>query len=496
MNKQILFSLLLLCQAAISFAQADKLVMSNYFKAEKILQKTTEQQGGLQKLNQPTSFRLEGTTYFFGHYDTPEKTNPVSDTQKIAFFPKLGLSYLHSSIDYRGRRNKMIMNHQDSTYYLGYFSQDFTKGKLAERTQLYLSSPAQMLLLADKNKKTLSFVGEDSEQNIVGFNDDLGNRFNLSIDKKTNRVQKITQVTYENMYGDSIDEVMYEYATPNATQPSKLLHKEHGLLESDFVYKDVKSDPKIDTAFVKYRCPTCKIQPIEAVSNLSIDNIDKQLWLISLNHLDNKVLLAEYETYIVLFEAPNNVQTCREVIALVKKKFPTKPIKYIALSHHHPDHAGGFAAFSEANAQIITTKGNIPYFQKLMQATHTLQPNNSISSAKISPQIIPQKGEFTIKDKSNEVVIYEAGEHTDHVQEFLFFYFPAQKTLFVGDLVFFPKEGIYDQRKRAYSVYKFINDKKLNIEKIYTAWPLKEQKSFGTLQDLKASLTKNYPDIK
>ena len=30
---------------------------------------------------------------------------------------------------------------------------------------------------------------------------------------------------------------------------------------------------------------------------------------------------------------------------------------------------------------------------------------------------------LTIKDEDNEVIIYEGGENTDHVQEYLWFYF-------------------------------------------------------------------------
>ena len=199
---------------------------------------------------------------------------------------------------------------------------------------------------------------------------------------------------------------------------------------------------------------------------------------------------------MVLFEAPKDAQTCREVISVTQKQFPNKPIKYVALSHHHPDHAGGFTAFVNQNTQVITTKGNIAFFEKLLKTTHTLKPDNAITNVKLSALTIAAKDSLNLKDKDNQVVIYEAGENTDHVEEFLFFYFPIQKILFVGDLVSFPQKGIADQRKRAYSVYKLIEDKKLSVEKIYVSWPLKGQKPYGTMEDLKASLIKNYPDLR
>ena len=497
MKKATLFLLFcFLLKSNIGTGQTDKLVMDNYQKADNILQKTIVQHGGQAKLNVPMSFHLEGTLYFFGHYDVPEKTNPAPDTNRVSFFPDLGVSYLSSSINYYGERNKIVMNHLDSTYYSGYFDRDFSKGKLEERNQIYVSYPTQMLLLADNNKKTLSFVGEDKEQNIISFNEGLGNRFNLFVDKKTNRLQKITQLDYSNIYGDGFNEFIYTYADATTTQPSKLTRREHGLLEGDYVYKNFKAEPKIDTGFVAYVCPTCKIESIKKGGDLSIETIGKNLSLISLKHLNNKVLIAEYQTFMVIFEGPKDAQTCQEVINLVKKQFPNKPIKYAVFSHHHPDHAGGFAAFVQNNIQIVTTKGNVAYFEKLLKSTHTLTPKNTVTAAKMSVQTVASKDSLTIKDADNQAFIYEGGENTDHVQEYLWSYFPLQKILFVGDLVSFPQKSVRDQAKRAYSVYKIIKDKKMDVEKIYIAWPLNGQKPFGTMEDLRAALLKNYPDIK
>ena len=476
-------------------AQSDKMVMDNYLKAEKILQTAIDKFGGKEKFNAPISFDWEGKKYFFGHYDTPEKTIAAADTEKIRLFPAFGIGYLYSSLDYYGNRTAIIMNHGDSTHAIGYFARDFSRGKLAERNQLNLSYPAQMLRFATKYKATWHFVGETATQNCVGFNDDIGSQFNLFLDKKVNRLERITQLTYNAIYGDGFDEVVYEYANTTTLEPSKFVRREHGLLESDFVYKDIKTDVKIDTGFVQYVCPTCTIEPIEKNTTPTIESIGKNLWLIALNHLNNKVLLAEYATYVMLFEAPEGTQTCREVIEVVRKKFPNKPIKYIALSHHHPDHAGGFAAFVEQNIQVITTKGNTAFFDKLLKTTHTLKPENTIKPSKMSAMYVNSKDSMRIKDADNQVVMYESGETTDHVQEFLFFYFPNQKILFVGDLIVFLQGRVADQRKRAYAVYKLIKDKNIDVEKIYTSWPLKGQQPYGTMEDLKAVLVKNYPDL-
>ncbi len=492
-KKYLVISLLLFCKVVV--AQDNSVVMSNYLKAEKIIEKSISNCGGISKLKKPLSFSLVGTKYFFGHFDVPEKTIPAVDSERISFFPENEISYLRSEINYYGFRKKNILNGNDSTMYFGYFSKDYTKGKLAERNQVYLTSPIAMLNLAERFKSSLHFVGEDSKHNVVSFNDDLGNSYNLYFDKKLDRLDKITQLTYTNMYGDSFDEVIYEYNNAESVLPVKFIKKEHGLLESSFTYKNFDETAKIDSQFVSSICPNCKLNKDESKNSVEFEKIDESLWLISLTNLNNKMLLAEYETYLTVFEAPKDVETCSEVIRQIKIKFPNKPIKKVVLSHHHPDHAGGFATFVQNNSTIVTTKGNVGFFTKLLSASQTLKPANFIEPSKINFELINENDSLKISDKLNACIVYENGVNTDHTKEHLFNYFPKQKILFVGDLISFPENGVNAQGKRAYSIFKLIKDKNLTVDKIYTAWPLKNQKKFGTLQDLIQSLKKNYPDI-
>ena len=84
---------------------------------------------------------------------------------------------------------------------------------------------------------------------------------------------------------------------------------------------------------------------------------------------------------------------------------------------------------------------------------------------------------------------YEIGKSTDHTQEHLTFYFPKDKILWTGDLLYFPDDGkIYPLGSRGKAIYDLIMSKKLAIDRIYTAWPLNNQKSFITTDDLTKSI--------
>ena len=473
--------------------------LKNYGMALNIVKKSILAYGGESVCKETVGFNLYGTNYISGHFDAPEKYIPAPDTEKIVFHKLTDCIQYYGELRYNNRIvQSAIFVRPDSSFTLEFFSSSVDKGTKDDKNGLYLYLPSKFLMFVWDNLKTLSYLSATKEHNIVAWTDDLGKKYNCFINKKTNLIDKINVVVYDDLYGDCLDENIYSNYKKIDNKlyvPQKYSKTEHSLPERTLSYEKFNFTAEMDTNIVKFLNPTWKYSETPKQPKLEIEKITDNLSLIKLLGYNNKVMVAEFSDYIMLFESPKNTGINTEIRQSLQKQFPNKPIRYVALSHHHPDHAGGFSAHVQGNTQIITTKGNVAYFEKLLKSTHTLKPENTISPTKLLVKTIAAKDSLIIKDKDNQVIIYEAGENTDHVQEFLFFYFPIQKILFVGDLVMFPQKGISDQRKRAYSVYKLIEDKKLNVEKIYTSWPLKEQKPYGTMPDLKASLAKNYPDI-
>ena len=73
---------------------------------------------------------------------------------------------------------------------------------------------------------------------------------------------------------------------------------------------------------------------------------------------NQNTMAVEFKDYIVALEAPGSSDGAEQVIERIKQTIPNKPIRYIAMTHHHGDHIGGLRSFIAEGATVITTPGN------------------------------------------------------------------------------------------------------------------------------------------
>jgi glyoxylase-like metal-dependent hydrolase (beta-lactamase superfamily II) len=235
-------------------------------------------------------------------------------------------------------------------------------------------------------------------------------------------------------------------------------------------------------------------EPVSTKEKFEFSTISPTLDLVKIASQNNKVLIAKFADYIALFEIPQGIDLNLQLMEELKKRYPTKPLRYLFVTHHHPDHAGGIRAYANQSVTLITTQGNKEYFEKLLATTHSIGSAEMMGDEppKLRMEFVPLAGDKLVKDKFNEVISYEIGATTSHTSEHLAFYFPKSKILWTGDLLFFDqKETIYPAGARGKSIYDLIQIKKLGVDKIYTSWPLHGQKEFGTVDFLKKLVNAN-----
>jgi glyoxylase-like metal-dependent hydrolase (beta-lactamase superfamily II) len=455
---------------------AQELIYKNYYQADSLLKIIEENYSGNNKLV------YSGVSFSVGHYDSPEKQQSYPISYRLSSLNKEFI--LDKELMYNGNPfNSTMIFSGDSCSYNDYGKKDIQIVPLKGKEFFYFYLPKNIVITIIENKPTLHLINTTSKNYILGFNNSFGNKFYISVNKTTNLINKLVMLEYDDLYGDSYKEIIYSDYKNNI--PYSIIVNDNQIINTELHLDSVVVEKEL-----------FEINPIS--DYISIETLSDGLYIVKLLNHNNKILVTEHANFLAVYEAPINVVVGNEIISFLKKQFNNKPIEYCFLSHHHPDHAGAISAFANTNAKIVTTKGNIEYFNKLSKSIHTLEGKNFYPSKNNNEYIIIDSlsKETFFKTSSTPNIVYESGATTDHTNEFLYFYFPKQKILFVGDLVIFPKEKIIDQKKRALSVYNFIKSKKLKVEKIYTGWPLKDQKEFGTTNDLKNSLLKSYPDLK
>jgi glyoxylase-like metal-dependent hydrolase (beta-lactamase superfamily II) len=86
-------------------------------------------------------------------------------------------------------------------------------------------------------------------------------------------------------------------------------------------------------------------------------------------------LIVEMSDYLIVFDAPVTDAQSNWTIAALKAKYPEKPIRYLVLTHHHMDHAGGLRAYAAQGATLVVGKGAAGHYRKILTASWRRNPD-------------------------------------------------------------------------------------------------------------------------
>ena len=119
------------------------------------------------------------------------------------------------------------------------------------------------------------------------------------------------------------------------------------------------------------------------------------------------------------------------IIAEAKKLIPNKPIKYVVNTHAHFDHSGGLRAFVAEGATIVTHESNRAYFERILAAPHTLNPDK-LAQAKKKPSFETMTDKKVLTDGVHTIELYQQ-QGNFHADGLIFAYLPKEKVLLEAD---------------------------------------------------------------
>jgi glyoxylase-like metal-dependent hydrolase (beta-lactamase superfamily II) len=118
-------------------------------------------------------------------------------------------------------------------------------------------------------------------------------------------------------------------------------------------------------------------------------------------------------------------------IDFLNEQFNDRPIRAVALTHFHDDHAGGARAFAAAGAEIYATKATARFMQTALN--RPAMPSDRLAERATRADVIPVANPITIGDSHTRVTLMPMGSGP-HVSSMLGVWVPGRDYFFVSDV--------------------------------------------------------------
>jgi glyoxylase-like metal-dependent hydrolase (beta-lactamase superfamily II) len=447
---RVALSLMLIAAVAVSADNPETLAERSQSKARGVIDAAVAAIGGAEALQaiETVRMQLEGKTWPRLQMPTPEAPFEPGSFREVLLFDlennRLSLEQWNTGAGFEGHNTTILKTGGGTAY--DHRAKTATPIPAAQTTgqqfiQYYRRLPNLLLRQALNNPNSLRHLGEDQfdgrKHNVVTFVMPDTQQVALYVDAKTNLISKYELIFTDPLTGEDASEIMFsDYTTSgNLKVPQKWSWRIAGDMQANYTVK-AEFNPKITDANFEFAdAGFAKVEPAPAQLQANVENLGDGVYNIQNVAGNNQHTLAvEFKDYILAVEAPGTSGGADAVIKRIKETIPGKPIRYIAVTHHHGDHIGGLRSFIAEGATVVTTATN----RKVVERMAAAPQNDRLAKN-------PRKVEFTLleggkrvfTDGNQTVELIDIGPNP-HAKEMVIAYLPKQRLVFQGDLFFVP----------------------------------------------------------
>ena len=456
------------------------LVLSNFAqdapqsneKAREILDKSIAAYGGLENLGavQNFSIRIEGNDYHRNQSRRPDLLETTPSQMQITVDLKNNAYRFYSERGNIGTDMGMGYDIFDGKERIYVDMRNKTKEVRPAfsnwRQRFYAMLPQFLALYAHGQAANLKYEGKSNYNNrpheIISFPAPNKTQYSLYIDAETYLISKQEAPLSDALLGDTSQETVFgSYKTIGKFKvPSEITAATAGVKNYTWRYPDVSFDKNLTGNEFKAEFNFPMKQSSAPANEQPVQKLGENIYTIRAGGY--KVLAVNLRDYIFVMEAPTGDAASKDVIAKIKETIPGKPIKYLAVTHHHLDHSGGARTYVAEGATLITTKGNRNYFEQMVKSQFTIAPDTLAHNRQALKMEFIEKGKRVFTDGTTTVEIYDIGA-SPHTEEMLVAYLPKEKILYEADL-FDDLAGL--RSKTTAQLAKWIESRKLAVETI------------------------------
>lgn len=330
--------------------------------------------------------------------------------------------------------------------------------------ELRRTSPALLLEMRDnlsRVTRTTDFAAGGVSLPALTY--DAGNnmRYIVMFDAQSGLPVRIRTLDYDNMWGDvNYDLVLAEWQPLAGVRVAVSQRYElNGRVVADIRLTQMTPNPQINPAGLSVpdalrataARPAAGNVPYQWVirrqfigtyldsDNPSFDTLAAQS--LRLNELapgvqhvvggSHNALVVDMRDHLIVFDAPVSDAQSAWTIRAAQTRHGAKPVRYIVLTHHHMDHAGGLRAYLAQGATLVVGRGATAHYRRLLAAPATRNPDlGAYDFSKVN--IIEVSDRYTMTDGSRQVSAHLT--ENLHVDSMLIGYVADARIAFVTDI--------------------------------------------------------------
>lgn len=145
----------------------------------------------------------------------------------------------------------------------------------------------------------------------------------------------------------------------------------------------------------------------------------------------HNALVVDMRDHLIVFDAPVNDWQSNWTIRTAQALYGPKPVRYLVLTHHHMDHAGGLRAYVAQGATLVVGRGAAEHYRRVLAAPATRNPDVAPRDySKVN--IVEVADSYAMRDGQREVSAHLA--ESPHAASMLIGYVAHARLGFVTDI--------------------------------------------------------------
>ncbi len=303
--------------------------------------------------------------------------------------------------------------------------------------QYYRRLPNLILRQALDRELSLRHLGEEQlegrKHDVITFVMPDTQQIALYVDSKSGLVAKYELIFTDPLTGEDASEIMFgDYTTSGKLRvPQTWTWRIAGELQARYKVKAEFNPALTDATFQIADDGFRRVNAAPAALAANVEKLGDGVYLIQNVAGNNQHTLAiAFRDYVLAVEAPGTSAGADNVIRRIKETIPGKPIRYIAMTHHHGDHIGGLRSFIAEGATVVTTAKN----RRIVETMAAAPQNDRLAKNPRKPEFaLIENGRRVFTDGEKTVELIDIGPNP-HAREMVIAYLPQQRIVFQGDL--------------------------------------------------------------